>query len=333
MRCASQLIGSILISATWYAQERYDVTAAVPNKRSSLSSPTVATLCCSASVLNPGPRTHISLMLTTRSLMLTTRAITYGFLLIASRLALSTGAAPATINSQMADMVQISQIPLVWWQIKSSTLSTRTPRNSPDVEDFLSVDVTIYDGVNDRNETISMTFTTYSAEASAKYHVPLDDQEGYIDEAAAASLSRRQANVCRNFVRCAGQLFNQGVNAAVAAAGTTAQVVNAADSAIRAYLSDNGYALAARVTEGTAVSVVTNIPNYYINLKLAGKTGSSAQCGAERPVDVIESAVELFRAGCEAIQKQEHDFPAGKAFVVNAGNRDLDDTIVYGQGL
>ncbi|CAO1631409.1 unnamed protein product [Jaminaea pallidilutea] len=201
-----------------------------------------------------------------------------------------------------------------------------------DQDGFSAYDVTIFNEEINANETIPVEFHKYTTEASARHDLAPDDREGYPQEVL---LGKRQALTCASFRRCARQLFDTGVDLQRAAVATTASTVNAADAALRAYLTKNDYANANSIIQGTLISFVTgpinSVSGYYINEGLKGKKGQSNQCGAERPVDLVESAVKKLRASCEAIQAQNSAFEAGTAFKVNRGPRDLDGSVTFGQ--
>ena len=121
----------------------------------------------------------------------------------------------------------------------------------------------------------------------------------------------------------------------IVASGAAVTTGSAADAAVRRYLSHDDYANVNAVIKGTLISFVTGainaVTSFYINEGLKGKPVSSAQCGSECPVDVVESAVKKLQASCEAIQKHNTNLDADTAFKVNKGPRVLDGSIVFGQ--
>lgn len=128
--------------------------------------------------------------------MLSPRALGYGSLLVLASLLIAwTGAAPITTLKQQ--MVQISNSPLVWWQVTS-----HSKHPSSDVDERLAVNVTIHNEETGEDQVYPMQFKVLSKEASDRLILPPDDQEGYIDEATARTGRRTSDASARLSVDC-----------------------------------------------------------------------------------------------------------------------------------
>ena len=118
--------------------------------------------------------------------------------------------------------------------------------------------------------------------------------------------------MCAHVATCVGTAFDKAVTAGDAAIRVTSQGCGALATAANNFLTLDNYSASRQALAGAlinfAINVISNVPNYYMNLRLSaqvtGGKGTNNVCGQSNTVTYASNASTAMYEFCLAIQNE-----------------------------